>query len=97
MASFNVSPTMLREKARIIRTLLEESQSTHQQLWSQISTQATVLPRGLTASHIYANRPWNNALNKHYANYYQLALRMEAAADAYERGDHDIQNLFDSF
>lgn len=97
MDKFNVSPAMLREKARLIRTLLEESKANHQQLWTQISTNAGMLPRSLAASHSYANSSWHKAVNAHYEHYHQLALNMEKAADAYEKGDHTVKNLFDYF
>ena len=94
VAIITVSPDILREKARLIRKLLDENKAAHQQLWLQVSTQVNALPRDLAASHAYANTPWNQAIEEHYANYYQLALSMEAAADAYERGDKDVQISF---
>lgn len=94
MATITVSPEILREKARMIRALLDERKAEHQQLWAQMSTQARQLPADITASHFYANSPWNHAVEAHYANYYQLALNMEAAADAYERGDKAAQISF---
>jgi uncharacterized protein YukE len=94
MATITVSTEMLREKARLIRELLDESKITHQQLWAQISAQAGMLPRDLRATHIYANSPWNKAVEASYENYYQLALNMEAAADAYEQGEQNLQISF---
>jgi uncharacterized protein YukE len=94
MATIKVSTDVLREKARLIRALLEESKTTHQQLWTRISAQAGMLPNDLTDTHIGANNPWNSAVEACYANYYQLALAMEAAADAYERGDKHVQISF---
>ncbi|HEU5381123.1 MAG TPA: hypothetical protein VFV38_37340 [Ktedonobacteraceae bacterium] len=94
MATITVSPDLLREKARLIRALLDERKAAHQQLWTQISANARLLPIDLTASHLHANVPWHRAVEEHYANYYQLALNMEAAADAYERGDTDIGTSF---
>lgn len=94
MATITVSTDLLRAKARIIRALLDEQKAAHQQLWAQISTQASMLPADLRASHAYANNPWNKAVQEHYDNYYQLALNMEAAADAYDRGDKNFQISF---
>lgn len=94
MATITVKTAVLREKARLIRELIAESKLAHRQLWSQITTQATLLPRDLTATHNHANNPWNQAVDEFYENYNQLALLMEAAADAYERGDKDIQISF---
>lgn len=91
MATITVSTDMLREKARLIRAWLDQSRIAHQQLWGQISTQASQLPSDLYATHLYANSPWNKAVENFYQDYYQLALNMEAAADAYDRGDKDIQ------
>ncbi len=96
MPTITVSPELLREKARLIRNLLEQSQTNHQQIWSQIIGQVSLLPSDLRITHSYANNPWNAAVKTFYANYYQLALHMEAAADAYERGDTDIQLSFTS-
>lgn len=95
MAKITVSPAILREKARIIRALLDERKAEHQQLWTQMSNNARLLPTDFTKSHFYANSPWNHAVEEHYANYYQLALNMEAAADAYEHGDYHSQISFD--
>jgi uncharacterized protein YukE len=94
MASFTVSTAVLREKARLIRTLLETSKATHQSLWQQMANTAGTLPSDIHATHEYANNPWNSAVETHYQNYYQLALAMEAAADAYERGDKNVQLSF---
>jgi uncharacterized protein YukE len=94
MATITVDTAMLREKARFIRELLAESKAAHQQLWSQITTQASLLPRDLYATHSYANGPWNKAVEALYQDYYQLALNMEAAADAYDRGEKDFQISF---
>jgi uncharacterized protein YukE len=94
MATITVSPEMLREKARIIRALLNERKAAHQQLWAQMSANARQLPIDLTSTHFYANSPWNQAIEAQYANYYQLALNMEAAANAYERGDYNFQISF---
>jgi uncharacterized protein YukE len=94
MATITVSPDILREKARLIREVLEESKTAHQQLWSQITMQVCLLPRDLRVSHTYANNPWNKAVEEFYENYLQLALVMEAAADAYEYEDKNIQISF---
>lgn len=65
MATITVSPEILREKARLIRALLDERKAAHQQLWAQMSVQARLLPADITASHFYANSPWNSALEAH--------------------------------
>lgn len=94
MATITVSPEILRQKARLIRKLLDENKIAHQQLWSQLSTQVNMLPRDLVATHEYANDPWHQAIEAHYANYYQFALNMEAAADEYERNEKEVQTSF---
>ncbi len=94
MATITVHPEVLRQKARQIRSLLEESQTTHQQLWTHISGNADQLPSDLASSHDYANAPWNDAVGKHYDNYARLAQLMEEAADAYEREDKHFQHTF---
>ena len=94
MPTIIVSPQELREKARLLRNLLDERKTTHQNLWRQMELTANMLPSDLRASHHYANNPWNEAVETTFANYYQLALNMEAAADAYEQGDHNIAITF---
>ena len=94
MPTINVSPEVLREKARLIRALLEQSKMDHDSLWGQINTQVSLLPKDLRASHAHANNPWHAALTTFYENYLQIALAMEAAADAYEQGDHNSQISF---
>ncbi len=94
MATITVSTDVLREKARLLRSLLDERKTTHQNLWRQMTSTADRLPADLHASHDYANMPWNGAVETLYDNYYQLAQAMEAAADAYERGEKDFQLSF---
>ncbi len=91
MTSFSVSTTALREQARILRTLLDERKAAHQSMWGRLSGFADELPSDLRSSHEIANVPWNSELETLYENYYQIALCMEAAADAYERDEKDIQ------
>lgn len=95
MATFTVSTATLREKARLIRVLLEESETSHQQLWAQISAQVTALPRDIAATHFGVNTPWNTAIGGHYENYHQIALNMGTAADEYEKDEQDVKNSFD--
>jgi hypothetical protein len=97
MATIKVSPETLREKARLIRTLLEENKGNHHYLWTQISGQVTALPRNIAASHYYLNTPWNTAVEDHYDNYHQVGSSMATAADAYEQENQDVKGLFDSF
>jgi uncharacterized protein YukE len=94
MPTITVSPQELRETARFLRTLLDERKTMHQSLWRQMELTASMLPSDLRGSHHYANNPWNEAVETTFANYYQLALNMEAAADAYERGDHNVEVSF---
>jgi uncharacterized protein YukE len=94
MATITVHTEVLRQKARQIRSLLEESKTTHQQLWTQITGNAGQLPPDLASSHDYANAPWNDAVGTHYDNYARLAQMMEEAADAYDRGDKNVQLSF---
>ncbi|BCL80907.1 hypothetical protein ccbrp13_33720 [Ktedonobacteria bacterium brp13] len=94
MTTITVSTKVLREKARLIRSLLDESKTAHQNLWGQMSATAGMLPSDLCSTHEYANNPWNSAIATHYENYYQLARAMEDAADAYERGDKNYQISF---
>lgn len=94
MTTIIVSPDALREKARLLRQLLDERKATHQSLWKQLSNVATMLPSDLRSSHDIANSPWNEAVETMYDNYYQLAQAMEAAANAYERGDKNVQISF---
>src|SRR5215469_16360042 len=94
MATITVHTEVLRQKARLIRSLLDESQTAHQQLWTQITSNASQLPSDLASSHNYANSPWNSALGTHHDNYTRLAQAMEDAADAYERGEHNFQLSF---
>ena len=94
MPTITVSPEVLREKARLIRALLEQSKIDHDALWGQINAQVSLLPKDLRASHAHANNPWHAALTTFYENYLQIALAMEAAADAYEHGEQTIQISF---
>lgn len=94
MATITVSTDVLREKARLLRSLLDERKVAHQNLWRQMTSTVDKLPADLRASHEYANTPWNSAIETLYENYYQLAHAMEAAADAYERGEKDFQLSF---
>lgn len=95
MPTITVSTSVLREKARLIRKLLEENKAEHQQLWNQISAQVSLLPRDLRSSHAVANTPWSRFTEEFYDNYLQLAIAMETAADIYEGGETDIQISFD--
>lgn len=81
MTTIIVSPDMLREKARLIRRLLDERKIAHQNVWNQLSNVASTLPADLRQSHEIANSPWNDAIGTIYENYYELAQAMEAAAD----------------
>lgn len=92
--AIKVSPEVLREKARLIRSILDESKTNHQILWGQMSGAAGMLSSDLRSTHEYANNPWNSAFETFYENYYQLAVAMETAADAYERGDKSVQLSF---
>ncbi len=94
MATITVHTEVLRQKARQIRSLIEEGKTTHQQLWTQISGHADQLPTDLASAHEHANAPWNDAVGKHYDNYSRLAQMMEEAAEAYERGDKNVQRSF---
>lgn len=94
MTTLTVSPELLREKARLIRALLEQSQMDHESLWHQMNAQVGLLPSDLRSSYARANNPWNKALATFYENYLQLAIAMEAAADAYEQDDKSIQVSF---
>jgi len=94
MATITVHTDVLRQKARQIRSLLEESKTAHLQLWTQITGNANQLPSDLASSHDNANAPWNDAVGKHYDNYTRLAQMMEEAADAYDRGDTNVQLSF---
>jgi uncharacterized protein YukE len=94
MTKIIVSPEALREKARLLRQLLDERKMAHQNLWNQLSNVASTLPADLRASDEIANSPWNEAIGTIYDNYYQLAQAMEKAADAYERGDKNVQISF---
>ncbi|HEY1350372.1 MAG TPA: hypothetical protein VGF67_12185 [Ktedonobacteraceae bacterium] len=94
MPVLKVSPETLRAKARLIRSILDESKMNHQILWEQMSGVAGMLPSDLRSTHEYANNPWNSAVEIFYNNYYQLAVAMENAADAYERGDKNVQLSF---
>lgn len=94
MATITVHTEVLRQKARQIRSLLEESKTAHQQLWTQITGNASRLPSDLASSHDYANAPWHDAVGTHYDNYTRLAQMMEEAADAYDRGDKNVQISF---
>ncbi len=91
MTNFSVSTSVLREQAHNLRTLLDERKASHQILWAQLSERANTLPSDLRSSHEIANAPWNSAIETLYENYYQIALCMEAAADAYEHEEKDIQ------
>ena len=95
MPTITVSTSVLREKARLIRLLLEENKLEHLQIWNQISAQVSLLPRDLRASHAFANNPWHRAAQEFYDNYSQLAAAMEAAANAYDNGETEIQFSFD--
>jgi len=96
MPTINVNPAILREKARLIRALLEQSKTDHEILWGQMNTEVSLLPKDLRSSYARANNPWNRALTTFYENYLQLALNMEAAADAYEQEEKNIQTSFNS-
>ena len=94
MPTITVSTFVLRAKARLIRTLLEENKREHLQVWNQMSAEVSLLPRDLRASHALANNPWHGAVQEFYDNYVQLATAMEAAADAYDNGETEIQFSF---
>ena len=91
MTEFTVSPALLRAKAQLLRKLLDERKATHQNVWEQLSSVAGMLPSDLSSSHAHANVPWNSAIQTLYDNYYELAVCMEAAADAYEQEEKHIQ------
>ncbi len=95
MGDLTVSTVTLREKANLIRTLLEESKMNHQYLWSQISAQVAMLPRDIAATHFHANHPWNTAIGNHYENYHQIASNMHTAADEYQQSDQDVATSFE--
>ena len=94
MTSFSVSTAALREQARTLRTLLEDRKAAHQSMWARLSSDADALPSDLRSSHEIANAPWNSAIETLYENYDQIALCMEAAADAYEHEEKEIQISF---
>lgn len=96
MPTLIVSPQQLREAARLLRTLIDERRTIHQDLWRKMELTAQMLPSDVRSSHHFANDPWNEAVEKALTNYYQLALNMEAAADAYEQGDTTIGISFTS-
>ena len=96
IATIKVSPETLREKAALIRTLVEENKGNHHYLWTHISAQVTALPRNIAASHYSLNTPWNTAVEDHYDNYHQVGSTMATAADAYEQENQDVKGLFDS-
>ena len=94
MTEINVSPEMLRAKARAIRAILERSQTEHRVLWDQIQGQVGLLPRDLRLSHTRANHPWQDNVATMYESYLQLAQAMEDAADGYALGDHNVGSFF---
>lgn len=69
MTTIIVSPEALREKARLLRQLLDERKIAHQNIWNQLSNVASTLPSDLRRSHEIANSPWNGAIGTIYDNY----------------------------
>lgn len=94
MPTITVSTAVLREKARSIRTLLDQTKTAHQQLWSQINANNNTLTEDLRGANEQANLPWNTAVETHYERYYRLAQAMENAANAYERDEKNTQASF---
>ncbi|HEU5382350.1 MAG TPA: hypothetical protein VFV38_43610 [Ktedonobacteraceae bacterium] len=94
MASISVSTAILREKARRIRALAEQGLTQHCLYWAQMNTTRDQMPKDLRNSHEYANNPWNQAVEAHYNNYYNLATSMEQAADLYQAHEKDVQSGF---
>lgn len=95
MGDLTVSTVTLREKANLIRTLLEENKMNHQYLWSQITAQVGALPRDIAATHFHVNHPWHEAIRDHYENYQQIASNMHMAADEYQDSDQDVATSFE--
>jgi hypothetical protein len=92
MANISVSTAILREKAQRIRVLANQGLAQHRIYWVQMNNTKGLMPKDLRDSHEYANDPWNQAVETHYNNYYELAASMEQAAEWYEAHEMEVKS-----